>query len=43
MDEIIVMEKGLIIEQGGFDALLRQNQAFAAMAALQGIYASAAA
>jgi subfamily B ATP-binding cassette protein MsbA len=43
MDEIIVMQKGKIIEQGSFDDLLRSGQAFAQMAARQSIHAPAAA
>lgn len=37
MDQIIVLDKGRIIERGTFEELLQQNGAFAAMAARQGI------
>jgi ABC-type multidrug transport system fused ATPase/permease subunit len=38
MDQIIVIEKGRIIEQGSFDQLLTQRGVFTAMAARQSIY-----
>ena len=41
MDQIIVLEKGRIIEQGSFDQLLAQRGAFTAMAARQSIYPKA--
>lgn len=39
MDEILVMDKGQIIERGNFDELLRQEGSFAAMAQRQSIVA----
>jgi ATP-binding cassette, subfamily B, bacterial MsbA len=42
MDEIIVLEKGRIIEQGSFDKLLAQRGVFTAMAARQSIFPQAA-
>lgn len=39
MDRIIVLSQGRIIEQGGFDELLRAGTTFAAMAAQQGMFA----
>jgi len=42
MDQIIVIEKGRIIEQGSFDQLLTQRGVFTAMAARQSIYPQAA-
>jgi ABC-type multidrug transport system fused ATPase/permease subunit len=42
MDQIIVIEKGRIIEQGIFDQLLVQRGIFSAMAARQSIYPKAA-
>jgi subfamily B ATP-binding cassette protein MsbA len=42
MDKIIVLEKGRIIEQGGFDQLLAQRGVFTAMAARQSIFPQAA-
>ena len=42
MDEIIVLEKGRIIEQGGFEELLSRRAAFAGMAARQSIFPKAA-
>jgi ABC-type multidrug transport system fused ATPase/permease subunit len=35
---VIVLTEGRIVESGGFDELLRQGGAFAAMAAKQGIF-----
>jgi subfamily B ATP-binding cassette protein MsbA len=40
MDEIIVLSRGRIVEQGKFDDLLRSKGIFASMAARQGIFAS---
>jgi ABC-type multidrug transport system fused ATPase/permease subunit len=40
MDRIIVLSQGRIVEQGGFDELLRAGGAFAAMASRQGIRAA---
>jgi ABC-type multidrug transport system fused ATPase/permease subunit len=40
MDRIIVLSQGRIVEQGGFDELLRAGGVFAAMAKRQGIYAA---
>ena len=37
MDEIIVLDAGRIVEQGSYDALLKQGGQFAQMAARQGI------
>jgi ATP-binding cassette, subfamily B, bacterial MsbA len=37
MDEVMVLDKGLIIEKGPYDSLLREGGAFAQMAARQGI------
>ena len=37
MDKVLVMQKGRVVEQGGFDELLAQRGIFAAMAARQGI------
>jgi ABC-type multidrug transport system fused ATPase/permease subunit len=42
MDEILVMEKGRVIERGDFDQLLAQRGAFTAMAARQSIFPKAA-
>jgi len=42
MDQIIVLEKGRIIEQGSFDQLLAQRGVFTAMAARQSIFPKAA-
>jgi ABC-type multidrug transport system fused ATPase/permease subunit len=42
MDEILVLEKGRIIERGSFNQLLAQRGAFTAMAARQSIYPQAA-
>ncbi len=42
MDEILVLEKGRIIEQGSFDQLLAQRGVFTAMAARQSIFPQAA-
>jgi ATP-binding cassette, subfamily B, bacterial MsbA len=39
MDSLIVLEKGRIVESGGFDELLRRGGVFADMAARQGIFA----
>jgi subfamily B ATP-binding cassette protein MsbA len=38
MDEILVLEKGRIVEQGSFDKLLAQRGRFTAMAARQSIF-----
>ena len=38
MDHILVLEKGRIVEQGGFDQLLAQGGLFTAMAARQSIF-----
>jgi subfamily B ATP-binding cassette protein MsbA len=38
MDEILVLEKGRVIERGGFEELLSRRGAFTAMAARQSIY-----
>ncbi|HEV3270665.1 MAG TPA: ABC transporter ATP-binding protein [Candidatus Methylacidiphilales bacterium] len=38
MDRIIVLDKGRIVEQGGFDQLLAQHGLFTAMAARQSIH-----
>jgi ATP-binding cassette, subfamily B, bacterial MsbA len=38
MDRVLVLEKGRIIEQGGFDQLLAQGGIFTAMAARQSIF-----
>ncbi len=43
MDQILVLEKGRVIEQGHFDELLGQRGVFTAMAARQSIYPQAAA
>ena len=40
MDEILVLQKGKIVEQGGFEELLAKKGLFASMAARQSIYAS---
>ncbi len=40
MDRVIVLTEGQIVEEGGFDELLRKSGAFAAMAAKQGIFPS---
>jgi subfamily B ATP-binding cassette protein MsbA len=40
MDRILVLSQGRIVEQGGFDELLRARGLFAAMAKRQGIYAA---
>jgi ABC-type multidrug transport system fused ATPase/permease subunit len=37
MDQIIVLDRGRIIEKGGYDSLLREGGGFAQMAARQGI------
>jgi subfamily B ATP-binding cassette protein MsbA len=42
MDEILVMEHGVVVERGGFDELLNRNGSFAAMAARQSIFSQAA-
>ena len=42
MDQILVMEKGLIVERGTFDELLQRRGLFAAMAARQSIFPQAA-
>ncbi len=42
MDQIIVMEKGSIVEQGSFDELLHRKGLFASMAARQSILPQAA-
>ena len=42
MDNILVLEKGRIIEQGSFDQLLARNGLFTAMAARQSIFPKAA-
>ena len=42
MDDILVLEKGRIIERGNFDQLLAQRGVFTAMAARQSIYPRAA-
>lgn len=39
MDRIVVLSEGCVIEEGGFDELLRRGGAFAAMARRQGILA----
>jgi subfamily B ATP-binding cassette protein MsbA len=41
-DHILVLAEGRIVEQGGFDDLLRQGGVFAAMAARQGLSATPA-
>jgi ABC-type multidrug transport system fused ATPase/permease subunit len=41
MDNIIVLSKGQIVEQGTFDELVRAKGLFASMAARQGIFATA--
>jgi len=41
MDRIIVLSRGVIVEQGAFNELLRRNGLFAAMAAKQGIHSDA--
>ena len=38
MDRILVLEKGRVVEQGGFDQLLAQRGIFTAMAARQSIF-----
>jgi ABC-type multidrug transport system fused ATPase/permease subunit len=38
MDRILVLNKGRIVEQGGFDQLLAQRGLFTAMAARQSIH-----
>ncbi|HMP83850.1 MAG TPA: ABC transporter ATP-binding protein [Verrucomicrobiota bacterium] len=40
-DHILVMTEGLVVEQGGFEELLRQGGVFSAMAARQGLIATA--
>ena len=40
MDRILVLSQGRVIEQGGFDELLRAGGAFATMAKRQGISAA---
>jgi len=40
MDEILVLQKGKIVEQGGFEELLAKKGLFASMAARQSIYAN---
>jgi ABC-type multidrug transport system fused ATPase/permease subunit len=42
MDEIVVLERGRILERGGFDELLARRGVFAAMAARQSIFPKAA-
>jgi ABC-type multidrug transport system fused ATPase/permease subunit len=42
MDEILVLERGRVIERGDFDRLLAQRGVFTAMAARQSIYPKAA-
>jgi subfamily B ATP-binding cassette protein MsbA len=42
MDQILVIEKGRIVEQGSFDQLLTQRGLFTAMAARQSIFPTAA-
>jgi ABC-type multidrug transport system fused ATPase/permease subunit len=42
MDQILVLEKGCIIEQGSFDQLLAQRGVFTSMAARQSIFPQAA-
>lgn len=42
MDRILVLSQGRIVEQGGFEELLRSGGTFAAMAKRQGIVAAAA-
>jgi ATP-binding cassette, subfamily B, bacterial MsbA len=42
MDQILVLEKGRIVERGGFDELLAQRGLFTAMAARQSIFPKAA-
>jgi len=42
MDEILVMDKGRIVERGNFDELLRREGAFAAMALRQSLVPQAA-
>ena len=42
MDQILVLEKGRIVERGGFDQLLAQRGLFTAMAARQSIFPKAA-
>jgi ATP-binding cassette, subfamily B, bacterial MsbA len=42
MDNIIVLSKGRVVEQGTFDELLSNRGTFATMAARQGIFAGAA-
>ena len=41
MDHIIVLSKGMIVEQGSFDELVRAKGVFSGMAARQGIFATA--
>jgi ABC-type multidrug transport system fused ATPase/permease subunit len=38
MDNILVLDKGRIVEQGGFDQLLARGGLFTAMAARQSIF-----
>ncbi len=42
MDEIVVLERGRILERGSFDELLARRGVFTAMAARQSIYPKAA-
>ena len=42
MDKILVLQKGRVIEQGGFDQLLAQRGIFTSMAARQSIFPQAA-
>jgi len=43
MDQILVLEKGRVVEMGGFEELLAKGGIFTAMAARQSIFAQAAA
>jgi len=38
MDQILVLEKGRVVEKGSFDQLLAQQGIFTAMAARQSIF-----